>query len=146
MVHVWLRTFLLRRFGAKIGRAQFHATVDIWAPWLLDIGHDVFIDRDVILYNTYGVKIGDRVILSRGAFLCTPSHDHRLSDIPLIGGRITLGNDVWIAADAFVAPGITINDGAVVGARAVVTKDVEPWTIVAGNPARAISKRELKPS
>ena len=138
------RTFLLRLFGARIGRAWLHQSVEVWAPWMLEIGHDVFIDRDVKLYNTYGTTIGDRVVISRGTMLCTPSHDHTLAEFPLIGGRITIGSDVWVAAEAFVAPGITIHDGAVVGARGVVVRDVPRWTIVAGNPARVIRARELK--
>ena len=98
-MHGW-RTFLLRCFGAKIKRAQFKPRVEIWSPWNLEIGEDVFIDYDVILYSAYGIKIGDRVILSKGAFLCTPTHDLREAEFPLTGGQITLGNDVWIAAQA----------------------------------------------
>jgi putative colanic acid biosynthesis acetyltransferase WcaF len=138
------RSFLLKMFGAKIGWARLHPSVRIWAPWRLKLGTHVFVDRDVNLYNAYGITTGDRVVISLGSFLCTASHDYTLTTNPLIGGEIVLGNDVWIAADAFVAPGKKIADGAVVGARAVVVRDVEPWTVVAGNPAKFIRKRELR--
>jgi putative colanic acid biosynthesis acetyltransferase WcaF len=139
------RRMLVRLFGGKVGNVDFHPTVEIWAPWLLEAGDLVFIARDVILYNTYRIKIGSRVTISRGAFLCTPSHDHTYADCPLIGGQITVGNDTWIAAEAFISPGVTVGEGAVVGARAMVTKEVHPWTVVVGNPAHVLKPRELKP-
>jgi putative colanic acid biosynthesis acetyltransferase WcaF len=138
------RSWLLKRFGAQIGFARLHQSVRIWAPWRLRLGMHVYIDRDVNLYNAYGISIGDRAVISLGSFLCSASHDYTLSTYPLIGGEIVVGNDVWIAADAFVAPGKKIGDGAVVGARAVVVQDVEPWTVVAGNPAKLIRQRELR--
>src|SRR5437867_9538894 len=138
------RRMLLKIFGAKLGNAEFDASVQIWAPWLLEAGDHVFVDRDVKLYNAYGITIGDRVVISQGVFLCTPSHDHTITTFPLIGKKITIGNDTWLAAEAFIAPGVTVSEGAVVGARAVVVKDVPPWTVVAGNPAREIKKRELR--
>lgn len=137
------RTWLLKLFGADIGFARFHRSVEIWAPWLLKTGRDCYIDKNVVLYNPYGIELGDRVIISRDTILCTPSHDYRRPDLPLIGRRITVGNDVWITARVFVGPGVTIGDGAVVGACAVVNGDVEPWTVVAGNPAVFIKKREI---
>lgn len=138
----WRRS-LLSCFGARIGRAWLHPSVRIWAPWKLTIGDDVYIDRQVNLYSTFGIEIGDRVIISMGTVLCTPSHNHRDPAYALTGGPIKIGNDCWISAEAFVLPGVTIGEGAVVAARAVVTKNVEPWTVVAGNPARCVGKRNL---
>lgn len=137
------RSLLLKLFGARIGHARLHASVRIWAPWRLRMGHNVYVDRDVYLYNPYGIEIADRVVISIGSFLCTASHDHSITTFPLTGGRITVGSDSWIAAEAFVGPGVTIGEGAVVAARAVVVKDVEPWTVVGGNPARRIKARTL---
>lgn len=138
------RTWLLRRFGAKIGQARLHASAKVWAPWLLEIGDHVWIDMNVNLYNAFGVKIGSRVVVSQNTFLCSATHDYTDPRYKLTGSRITIEDDVWIAADAFVAPGITIHSGAVVGARAVVTKPVPAWTVVAGNPARVIKERKLR--
>jgi putative colanic acid biosynthesis acetyltransferase WcaF len=76
--------------------------------------------------------------------LCSVSHDYTSDSYTLIGSKITVKDDVWIAIQAFIMPGVTIGEGAVVGACAVVTKDVPPWTVVAGNPAREIKKRVIK--
>jgi putative colanic acid biosynthesis acetyltransferase WcaF len=138
------RRFLLRAFGAKIGRSEFKPTVRVWAPWRLSVGNDVYVDRGVFLYNVYGVEIADRVVISFGSVLCTASHDFRRSDFPLIGRPIMIHNDTWIAAECFLTPGVTVGNGAVVGARAFVTKDVAPWSIVSGNPAVVIGMREVK--
>ena len=137
------RTWLLRRFGAKIQYARLHGSVKVWAPWLLEIGADVWIDTNVNLYNAFGLTIGNRVVISQNTFLCSATHDYTDSRYALIGAPIVVEDDVWIAADAFIAPGVTIGRGAVVGARAVVVKDVPPWAVVAGNPAKVIKERKL---
>lgn len=137
------RRWVLRRFGARIGASAVDASVRIWAPWRLEIGDYVYVDDQARLYNVFGIRIGDRVVISQGAFLCGASHDYRDRAYPLIGGRITVEDDCWIAADAFIGPGITVGRGSVVGARAVVVKDVPPWSVVAGNPARVIRERTL---
>jgi putative colanic acid biosynthesis acetyltransferase WcaF len=133
----------MRRFGAKVSNGRIERSVKIWAPWLLEAGDDVYVDVDCKLYNAFGLKIGNRVVISQGSFLCTATHDYTDSRYALIGAPITIEDDVWIAADAFIAPGVTVGRGAVVGARAVVVKDVPPWTIVAGNPAKVIKERKL---
>ena len=137
------RSYLLTLFGAKIGRARLHQSVSVWAPWLLELGSDVYIDRNVHLYNVFGLTTGDRVIISLGSFLCGASHDYTKASYPLTGGRIILGSDSWLAADVFVSPGIKIGEGCVVGARSVVTKDVPPWSVIAGNPAKVIKPRTV---
>ncbi|MEI8194627.1 MAG: putative colanic acid biosynthesis acetyltransferase [Phycisphaerae bacterium] len=137
------RTWLLRCFGAKIKYARFHSSVKIWAPWKLECGTHVWVDMNVNLYNAFGIKLEDRVVISQNAFLCSATHDYTNPIYPLTGKVIVVESDTWIAADVFVAPGVTVHQGAVVGARAVVTKDVPPWSVVAGNPARVIKEREL---
>lgn len=138
------RTFLLRCFGAKIKYARFHPTVRVWAPWLLEVGAEVWVDERVYLYNAFGTTIGDRVVISQGAFLCSASHDYTVPEYPLVGSRITVESDCWVTADAFIGPGVTVAQGTVVAARAVVVKNTEPWTVVGGNPARPIKKREMR--
>jgi len=139
------RSFLLRRFGAKIGpRGGFHRSVRVWAPWELRVGAETFVDRGVNLYNAFGIELGDRVIVSFESVLCTATHDHRSRTFPLTGKPIRIESDSWVAAQAFIAPGVTVHTGAVVGARAMVSKDVPAWTVVSGNPAKPVALRTLK--
>ena len=142
MAYGW-RLMLLRVFGAKIGSAVFRPSSIIWAPWNLEIDENVVIDEKVNLYCVAPIKIGTLAVVSREAMLCTASHDISSPNRDLITAPITIGKHAWVAARAFIGPGVTIGEGAVVGACAVVTKDVEPWTVVAGNPARFIKKREM---
>ena len=138
------RLFILRCFGAKIHRrAGVYATCKIWAPWNLRLAENAWLGPDVDCYNVELVTCGPNVTVSQKSFLCTASHDFTDSRHPLIAAPITIDNMAWIAAGAFVGPGIKVGEGSVVGACAVVTKDVEPWTVVAGNPARVIKKRVL---
>ena len=89
------------------------------------------------------ICIGAHSTVSQYSFLCTASHDHTNSAMPLITAPIVIGERVWVAADVFVGPGVAIGDGAVIGARSSVYRNIEPWTVVAGNPATVIKKREL---
>ena len=111
-------------------------------PWDLEIGHHCALGDRVTLYNLGGLKIGSRTVLSQDVYVCGGTHDYTDFSYPLLREKIEIGNYVWIAAGAFIGPGVRIGDGAVIGARAVVMKDVEPWTIVAGNPARVIKQRQ----
>ena len=101
------------------------------------------IDEQVDLYNVAPITMGHMVSISRRAFLCTASHD--ISDVgrPLKTAPITIGNGVWIGAEAYIGPGVTIGDGVVIAARAVVVKDVTAWTVVGGNPAKVIKERPV---
>ena len=143
-VHRWWRVRLLKLFGAKCWKGiQVFPTCKIWAPWNLRTGRSVAIDDSVDLYNVDKIIIGNFVAISRRAFLCTASHDISDIDRHLITKPITIGNGVWIGAQAYIAPGVSIGEGAVIGACAVVTKDVAPWTVVAGNPARKVKERPV---
>jgi putative colanic acid biosynthesis acetyltransferase WcaF len=139
-----LRTLLVRLFGAKAKYCSIAGSAWIEMPWDLQLGDHVLIGPRVHLYNLGGLAIGDHTVLSQDVYVCGGTHDYTDPGYPLIRKKITIGNYVWIAAGAFIHPGVTIGDGAVVGARAVVTQDVAPWTIVAGNPAKFIKARVLK--
>jgi len=83
-------------------------------------------------------------VVSQYSFLCAASRDISSLDKPLMVGAITIGENAWVAADAFVGPGVSIGEGAVVSARASVFKDVQAWAVVAGNPAVFIKQRVVK--
>lgn len=138
------RIMLLRMFGAKIGQGcVVKSSCEIWQPWNLEIGDYVALSEHVICYTVDKIKIGSQTTVSREAFLCCASHDISSHVMELTYAPITIGRDAWISARAIVLPGRRVGDGAVVAAGAVVTKDVEPWMVVAGNPAKVIKKREL---
>jgi putative colanic acid biosynthesis acetyltransferase WcaF len=140
------RAWLLRRCGAKIGReVHIYPTVRIQHPWLFEIGDFAAIGDEARIYNLGHVRIGARATVSQLACLCAGSHDHSSTQMRLVKLPISIGDDAWICADAFVGPGVTVGDGAIVGARAAVFKAVAPWTIVGGNPARFIKERVIKP-
>lgn len=140
------RIFLLKCFGAKIGAntLAIYSTAAIWAPWNLELGSNVTLSQHTNIYAVDKIRIGDNSIISREAFLCSASHDISSPIMELTTAPITIGENCWICARAIVLPGVKIGDGAVVAAGAVVTKDVEPWTVVGGNPAKFIKKRVLK--
>ena len=138
------RRLILRCFGATVGaHVHTYPSTRIYFPWNLSIGNWSAIGENALVYNLGPVTIGQKVTISHGAHLCAGSHDYTRADMPLLKPPITISDQAWICADAFVGPGGVGSEGAVVGARAGVMKDVEPWTVVAGNPARFIKKRQL---
>ena len=142
--HAW-RRFLLRLFGAQIGRGvRVYPSARIWAPWNLRMRDHSWLGPDVDCYCVAPVEIGANAVVSQYSYLCTASHDYELPTFPLVAAPIILHAGAWIAADAFIGMGVTIGEGAVVGARASFFKDVEPWWVVGGNPARVIKRRELR--
>jgi len=139
------RRFLLRCFGAKIGaNVNMYASTRIYFPWNLTVGDWSAIGEEAFIYNLGPVTLGEKVTISHRAQLCAGTHDYTQPDLPLIKPPIVIHDQTWICADAFVGPGVTVGEGAIVGARCVVTKNVEPWAIMAGNPAKFIKKRVLK--
>lgn len=140
-LHAW-RAMLLRLFGARIGaHAHVYPGARIWAPWNLEIGHHVGIADGATLYNLAPIVIGDYSVVSQGAHLCCGSHDYNSRNFQLIAHPIRIGAHAWLCADVFLAPGVTVAEGGVVGARSVVTRSLEsPWTVYAGNPCRSTGK------
>lgn len=143
-LHGW-RALLFRIFGAKIGNGVIlRSSLRCWQPANLVVGKHCMLDSDVNLYAVDRIIIGDNCAVSEGAYLCTASHEVKSETFELKTAPIVLGNGVWVAAKAIILPGVTIGEGAVVAAGSVVAKDVAPWTIVGGNPARIIGTRNLK--
>lgn len=140
----WKR-FLLRLFGARIdATAIVYSSAKVYYPANLTMGAYACLASDVDCYNVAPVTIGDNTTVSQGAYLCTASHDITNPLNPLVTKPIVIEDQAWVAAGAFVGMGVTIGQGAVVGARAAVFKNVEPWTVVGGNPAKFIKRREIR--
>lgn len=138
------RRFLLTTFGAVIGKnIVIRGSAEVWQPWRLRIGNNSWIDANVRLYSVDDIRIGHDAVVSEGAFICTASHDISSETFQLKTAPIEIGNYAWVCSRAIVLPGVKIGEGAVIAAGAVVTKDVAPWTIVGGNPAKAIGQRKI---
>ena len=139
------RRFLLRCFGAQVGRGvRTHSSLKVWAPWNLNVGDYSWLGEHVDCYNVDRVTIGAHAVVSQYAYLCTASHDISDPRMRLETAPIILCDNAWVCAGAYVGMGVVMGVGAVAAARAVIVKDVEPWTVVGGNPARLIKSRRLK--
>lgn len=144
--HGW-RNLLLRCFGAQLhSTARVYPKATIWHPGRLTMGAHACIADNVDVYNVGGVTIGAHAVVSQYTYLCGATHDHEHVEFPLIPKPIVIGDRTWVAADCFVAAGVTIGEGSVVGARSDVFKDLPEWSICVGSPARAIKPRGLGPS
>ena len=97
----------------------------------------------VEIYNKAPIVVGNNVVISQDAWLCTASHDIRSPKMDLVLKNVQISDNVWIAARASILPGVKIGAGAVVGACAVVTRDIEPWKVAGGNPALKVGRRML---
>lgn len=139
------RRFLLRLFGAQVGKeVNVYASSIIYFPWNLKIGDFSAIGENSLIYNLGMVEIGQNVTISHLAQVCAGTHDYTDPALPLLKLKIILEDNVWICTQAFVGPGVRIGKGAVLGACSVAVKDVEPWSVVGGNPAKFIKKRIIK--
>lgn len=131
------RRILLRLFGAQVGpQVHVYPTVRITMPWNLDLGAHCSVGDRAILYALGPITIGARATVSQGAHLCAGSHDLSDPSRPLAKPPITIGEEAWICAEAFVGPDVRVGEGAILGARAVAMRDVPSRRIAVGNPAR----------
>ena len=143
MARRW-KIFLLRIFGANIHSTGIvYSSAKISMPWNLVMAEHSCIANNVIIENTATVTLGAYSIISQYSYLCTATHDIRDNNFPQYSKPIKLGRRSWVAARCFIGPGVLIGEGAVVGASSSVFKNVEPWTVVGGNPAKIISKRTI---
>jgi putative colanic acid biosynthesis acetyltransferase WcaF len=137
-----LRVGLLNLFGARVDRTAFvHPCVRIDRPWNLRIGSGSVVQHGVIIESMGLIAIGRRTHISQYAYLCSGSHDYRRRDMQVTTKPIHVGDEVWLASDVFVGPGVTIGDRVIVGARSTVFRDLSPDHIAAGNPARPLRPR-----
>ena len=143
------RMLLMRLFGAKFsikgkGYVSVHPHSIIANPWNFEAGNLTSIGNQAWIYALDKIVIGEKTCIGEQVKLLTGYHDISTWNFAFRTKPITIGSCVWIATGATVLPGVTIGDGAVVAAGAVVTKDVEPWTVVGGNPAKFIKKRVMR--
>jgi putative colanic acid biosynthesis acetyltransferase WcaF len=139
--HAW-RAFLLRAFGARLGAAcHFYPKGKVWAPWNLVCADRVTLADDAELYNPSPMYLGSHAIVSQGAYVCGATHLYNEPSFRLISFPMRLGAYSWICARAAVNPGVNVGDGAILALGAVATRDLEPFGIYAGIPARKVKER-----
>ena len=139
------RRFLLRCFGAEIGKGVIiRPSAQITYPWKVKIGDYSWIGDDVVLYSLGDIIIGNNTVISQKSYICTGTHDYTKADFPILEKKIIIGDECWLATDVFVSPGVTINNGAVIGARSTVIKDLESNSVYVGSPVRFIKKRKIE--
>jgi len=136
------RAFLLRLFGARLGKTcHFHRTARIWAPWNLACEDRVCVADGAELYNPSPLYLGSHCIVSQGAYLCGATHEYNTPEFRLVHFPMRLGAYSWICARATVNPGVNVGAGAILGLGSVATRDLEPFGIYAGIPARKVKMR-----
>lgn len=136
-----LRVALLRAFGAKIGQGVVvRSQVNISFPWRLTVGDDVWIGEEILILSLAQVTLESNVCLSQRAFLCTGSHRFRGPNFNLVTKPITVRSRSWVAAQAFIGPGVEIGEGSLVSAGSIVLENVPPNTMVRGNPATPVKR------
>jgi putative colanic acid biosynthesis acetyltransferase WcaF len=141
--HSWRRT-ILRCFGARISpTAKVYPSVRIWYPQNLEMASYSCLAPEVNCYSMAPITLDAYALVSQGAYLCAGTHDVDDRHFQLVVKPIVIKANAWVAAEAFVGPGVTIGQGAVLGARAVAFRDLEPDTIYIGNPAKPLRKRKV---
>ena len=138
------RNFILRLFGAKIGKnVHIYPSAVIYLPWNLKVGNDSSIGEWTLIYNLGKIDIGSKATISHRAHLCAGTHQYFKANLPLMRLPIKIGDQAWICSDSFIGPNVIIGNNAIVGAGAVVMKNVKSRQIVAGNPAKFIKFRKI---
>ncbi len=136
------RRWLLKLFGAKVGKGVLlRPSVKVTYPWKVTLGDFVWLGDDVVLYSLGEIEIGANAVVSQRSYLCAASHDYTQPDFPIYAKKVCIGAQAWLATDVFVAPGVTVGEGAVVGARSSVFHDLPPMMVCVGCPAKAIKPR-----
>ncbi len=138
------RLLWLRLFGAKLhGKPFVHPLARIAVPWNLTMHDRSTLGERANAYSLGEIELKARCTVGQEAYLCAATHQFDSPNLPLVTGKITIGEDAFLGARVFVMPGINIGAGSVIGACSVVSRDVSDWTIAAGNPCQAIKPRVL---
>lgn len=140
-LHAW-RSMLLRLFGAKLGpECHFYPKSRVWAPWNLICADRVTAGDDAELYNPSPLFMGSHCIVSQGAYICGATHEYNSPEFRYVHFPMRLGAYSWICARATVNPGVNVGAGAILALGSVATRDLEPFGIYAGVPARKVKER-----
>lgn len=138
----FVRNFLYRLCGMKIGKNSLvYGGAEVRRPEWVEIGDGSIVGNRAILDGRLGIKIGCNVNISTGVWIWTVQHDHKDPKFGDVGGKVTVCDHAWLSCRSIILPGVTIGEGAVVAAGAVVVKDVEAYSVVAGIPAKKIADR-----
>ena len=139
--HRW-RAMILKFFGAKLRKGvHVYPDVTIWAPWNLTMEEGACLGPGVECYNIAKVHIGARAIISQGTSLCTGTHDYQDPCFQLLAKPIHIGQEAWVCAQCFIAPGVSVGDRAVIGVRSLCLKDMPEGMVCAGHPCQVIKER-----
>ncbi len=137
------RAFLLRCFGAKIGKnVIIRPSASVTYPWKVAIGDYSWIGDEVVLYSLGSITIGNHSVVSQRSYVCAGSHDIRHLSFTITGVPVEIGDECWIASDVFLCPGVSVGSGTVVGARSTVTRSLPGGIIAMGSPARKVGDRQ----
>jgi putative colanic acid biosynthesis acetyltransferase WcaF len=140
-MHAW-RSMLLRAFGAKVGAAcHFYPQSKVWAPWNLTCEDRVTFGDGAEIYNPSPVFFGSHAIVSQGGYVCGATHLYNELSFRLVSFPMRFGAYSWICARAVVNPGVNVGEGAILALGSIATKDLEPYGIYAGVPARKVKER-----
>ena len=123
---------------------HFYPRSRVWAPWNLVCDDRASLADDAEIYNPSPIHLGTRAIVSQQAYICGATHDYNDPGLPVVSFPMRLGAYSWVCARASVGPGVNVGEGAILGLGAVATKDLEPWTVYAGVPAKKIKLRERR--
>ncbi len=137
------RLLWLRLFGATIHGTPFvHQRARIQIPWNLTLHHRTCLGDRANAYSLGEIEVGPNAVVAQEAYLCTGTHDFCDPKLPLVTAPVTIGADAFVGARSFILPGVKIGEGAIVGACSLVNRDIEPWAVYAGSPARFLRSRQ----
>lgn len=140
-LNAW-RLIWLRLFGCKIEGTPFvHQRARIEMPWHITLHDQSCVGDRANLYAMGEIELGRKCVVAQEVYLCTGTHDFNDPHLSLVTAKITVGDDAFVGARAFVLPGVHIGNGVIVGACSLVTRSVKPWSVVAGSPATFLRSR-----